>query len=171
MRNHSYRLRRAVAADVAALARLHVETFTETHRGRQRGGPSYALREHQWREEFDRADPRRFCIVIEDAAGELVGFAKGVPHDGGVPGYEGELNKIYLLERVQRKGLGRELLVTVANAFRELGINSMVLFGDADSSANSFYEAHGGVRIYSDQGEFHGGYRWPDLERLIMRCR
>lgn len=153
-------------ADLAGLARLHVETFTETHRGGVPGGPSYALRERQWREEFERADDRRFCFVIEDERGELVGFAKGVPHGGGVPGYAGELNKIYLRKRAQGKGLGRQLLLAVANRFREQGVNSMVLFGDAQSPSNGFYEAHGAERIYSDRGEFHGGYGWRDLRIL-----
>lgn len=165
----SFRLRPAVAADVAAIARLHVETFTETHRNGRPGGPSYELREQQWREEFARADDRRFCVVIEDERGELVGFAKGVPHDGGVPGYEGELNKIYLLARVQRRGLGRQLLRAVASRFRELGVHSMVLFGDARSPSNGFYEAHGAQRLHDERGEFHGGYGWPDLGEFLAR--
>ena len=166
MRRESFRLRPAVAADVPAIARLHVETFTETHRNGIPGGPSYDLREQQWRAEFDRADETRFCIVVEDELGELVGFAKGVRHDGGVPGYEGELNKIYVLKRLQRRGLGRRLLLDVARRFREQGVNSMVLFGDATSPSNGFYEAHGGERIFSEPGEFHGGYGWPDLRNL-----
>jgi hypothetical protein len=32
--------------------------------------------------------------VVEDDAGVMVGFAKGTPHDGGVPGFAGELNEI-----------------------------------------------------------------------------
>ena len=166
MSHHAFRLRQAVTADTPALARLHVDTFTETHRNGTPGGPTYELREQQWREEFNRADERRFCFVITDENGELVGFAKGVPHDGGVPGYAGELNKIYLLKRVQRQGLGRQLLVAVARRFIEQGVTSMVLFGDVHSSANTFYEALGGERIYSDSGEFHGGYAWPDLHEL-----
>lgn len=166
MPRESFRLRRAAAADVPAIARLHVDTFTETHRNGIPGGPSYELREQQWGAEFDRADETRFCIVVEDERGELVGFAKGMPHDGGVAGYAGELNKIYVLKRVQRRGLGRRLLIAVARCFREQGVNSMVLFGDAKGPSNGFYEAHGGERICSVEGEFHGGYGWPDLRNL-----
>jgi len=120
----------------------------------------------RWREFFDRDDGFSFCVVLEDARGALVGFAKGERHDGGVPGYAGELNKIYLLRRVQRRGLGRMLLSAVAARFMERGVTSMLLFGDAASPSNGFYEASGGERLYSEQGEFHGGYGWPDLRRL-----
>lgn len=166
MSEQFFRLRQAVASDIPALAALHVETFNETHRGGASGGPSYALREQQWREEFDRADERRFCFVVEDERGELVGFAKGVPHQGGVPKYGGELNKIYVLKRMQRKGLGRQLLLSVAQRFREHGVNSMLLFGDAQSPSNGFYEAQGAERIFSEAGEFHGAYGWPALQKL-----
>ena len=165
-----FQLREVREADIPALARLHVDTFNETHRNGRAGGPSYELRERQWREAFDRQDGSWFCYVIEDDAGALVGFAKGTPHDGGVPGYAGELNKIYLLQHVQRKGLGRLLLCAVARRFLERGVNSMLLFGDASNPSNGFYEAFGADRLYSPAGEFHGGYGWPDLVRLTTRC-
>ena len=113
----AFHLREALEADIPALAKLHVETFNETHRGGRAGGPSYELRERQWREAFDRQDDSWFCYVVQENGGTLVGFAKGTPHDGGVPGYAGELNKIYLLQRVQRKGLGRLLLCAVSRRF------------------------------------------------------
>src|SRR5512132_1094493 len=110
----SFHIRDAREGDIPRLARLHVQTFNETHRGGRPGGPSYELREHQWREAFATNDGTWFCFVVEDDGGDLVGFAKGRPHDGGIPGYAGELNKIYLLQRVQRRGLGRLLLCAVA---------------------------------------------------------
>jgi len=165
----AFHLRDATDADVPALARLHVDTFNETHRGGRPGGPSYALREHQWREAF--ANPGDwFCFVIEDDRGELVGFAKGTPHDGGVPGYAGELNKIYLLQRVQKQGLGRRLLRAVADRFVQRGTMSMLLFGDSTNPSNGFYEAFGAERLVSDTGEFNGGYGWRDLAALVERC-
>lgn len=165
-----FQLREARASDIPALAALHVETFNETHRGGRPGGPSYELRERQWREAFERQDGSWFCYVIEGDGGELVGFAKGTPHAGGVSGYAGELNKIYLLQRVQRQGLGRLLLCAVARRFVERGVTSMLLFGDAGNPSNGFYEAFGAQRLFSDSGEFHGGYGWPELAKLVTQC-
>jgi GNAT superfamily N-acetyltransferase len=166
----TFHLRDAHETDIAALAALHVQTYNETHRGGRPGGPSYELRERQWRDAFAPQDGSWFCFVIEDDDGELVGFAKGTPHDGGVPGYAGELNKIYLLQRVQRQGLGRQLLSAVARRFLERGVTSMLLFGDAKNPSNGFYEAFGAERLYSDTGQFNGGYGWRDLGALVERC-
>src|SRR5713101_532341 len=77
-----FQIRQASSDDVPALARLHVQTFNETHRGGQSGGPSYELRERQWRDAFTVTDGSWFCFVVEDDNGELVAFAKGTPHDG-----------------------------------------------------------------------------------------
>jgi ribosomal protein S18 acetylase RimI-like enzyme len=159
-------IRDARAEDIPALAALHVETFNETHRDGRSGGPTYELRERQWRDAFAADDGTWFCFVVEDDQAELVGFAKGTLHDGSVPGYAGELNKIYVLRRFHRQGIGRLLLCNVARRFVERGVTSMLLFGEAANPSNGFYEAFGAERIYSPEGEFHGAYGWRDLRAL-----
>lgn len=166
----SFHIRDASSDDVAALARLHVQTFNETHRGGHGGGPSFELRERQWREAFTVTDGSWFCFVVEDDTGELVGFAKGTPHDGGAPGFAGELNKIYVLGRLHRQGVGRLLLCNVARTFLQQGVTSMLLFGEATNPSNGFYEAFGAERLYSDSGEFNGAYGWRNLHTLVARC-
>jgi len=165
----TFHIRAARREDVSALARLHVRTFNETHCGGRAEGPSYELRERQWQEAFAVRDDSWFCFVVEDDASELIGFAKGTPHDGGVPGFAGELNKIYVLRRVHRQGVGRLLLCNVARRFVERGITSMLLFGEATNPSNGFYEAFGAERLYSKGGEFHGGYGWRDLRLLLAK--
>ena len=158
-----FRIRNATPDDLVPLAQLHVDTFKETH-GRL-GAPTLELRESQWRAAFDRQDDW-FCHVAETPDGTLIGFAKGTLHDGGVPGFGGELNKIYVLRDWHRRGIGRQLVEQVARTFLARGIDSMLLFGDARSPSNGFYERLGAERILSPQGEFHGGYGWRDLRRL-----
>lgn len=163
-------LRDLSVMDAPALAALHVETFRETH-APHGGGPSLALRLQQWTDLLGATHAQRFVVGLDAPDGRLVGFAAGCPHDGGVPGYAGELNKIYLLREVQRRGLGRRLVLAVAERFLERGVRSMLLFGDAKSATNGFYEHLGAVRLLSASGEFHGGYGWPDLAALTARFR
>jgi L-amino acid N-acyltransferase YncA len=165
-----FHIRDANADDVEALARLHVQTFNETHRGGRDGGPSYELRERQWREAFTALDGTWFCFVVEEDKGELVGFAKGTPHDGGVPGFAGELNKIYVVRRLHRKNIGRLLLYNVARRFLERGVTSMMLCGEATNPSFGFYAAFGAERLYSGSGEFNGGYGWRDLHTVVVKC-
>src|SRR5687768_2038184 len=104
-------IREATLADIRSLARLHVQTFNETHAPNLKNGPSYEVRRQQWSEAFERPANTWFCYVIENQAGELIGFAKGVQYSHvDLPGYAGELNKIYLLREYHRRGLGRRLL-------------------------------------------------------------
>ena len=164
-------IRDATPADVPALARLHVTTFNETHAPVLRNGPTCEIRECQWRQAFESADGSWFCYVIEAPDGELIGFAKGQRYaHSDHPDFEGELNKIYLLQEYHRQGLGRRLLGHVARRFLSQDISSVLLFGDARNASNWFYEAMGAERLFAASGEFHGGYGWRDLRTLAAIC-
>jgi len=166
-------IRDATAADVPALARLHVTTWNDTHLAPfEKGGPTYETREWQWREAFKVTDGSWFCLVIEGRNGELIGFAKGVPYaHPDQPAYAGELSKIYLLREYHRRGLGRRLFGHVARRFLGQGVSSMLLFGVEGSPACRFYEALGGERLRSPEGESReGNYGWRDLRTLAAVC-
>ena len=160
-----FQFRAATAADVAALAQLHVTTFVETHGG---PGPTCAVREQQWKDAFSQPSDDWFCVVIVSSDGQLVGFAKGVPHHD-ILEYSGELNKIYILRRHHRLGLGKRLLGEVSRRFLANGITSMLLFGDAQNRSNGFYERMGAERLFAPNGDFHGGYGWRDIRPLAIQ--
>jgi len=156
--------------DVSAIAALHVETFIETH-GMNPNGPTFELREYQWQKASEDKDKNWFCFVIEDAEGKLIGFAKGQPYyDADHPEFLGELNKIYLLNKYHKLGLGRQLVCKVAHQFIHRGIFSMLLFGDEKNPSNQFYEQMGADKLFAKNGEFHGGYGWRDLQKLVANC-
>ncbi len=114
---------------------------------------------------------RGFAWSSNGPSGELVGFAKGVRYEHReLPGFAGELNKIYVLREYQRQGLGRRLVGHVVRRFLSQGITSMVLFGEARNPSCGFWDAIGGERLYAANGKFHGGYGWRDLQRLASIC-
>lgn len=160
-------IREATAADIPALAELHVITWNATYPHVPKK-PSYETRERQWRAAFAVTDGSWCCYVVQDQHGKLVGFAKGTPYDHpDLPGFAGELSKIYLLREYQRQGLGRRLVGHVAHRFLDQGIASMLLFADAQNPSCRFYEALGAERLLDKAGHFHGGYGWRDLRRLV----
>ena len=157
-------IREATAEDIHDLALLHVKTWSETYGGH---GPRFGVREFQWRELFKQFPRDWFVLVIENAAGELVGFAKGQPYNHqDLPEFHGELNKFYVLREYQRLGLGRRLLVEVARRLISMGINNMVLFGIPQNPSCKFHEAMGGERLIDRNGVFRGGYCWRDLREI-----
>ena len=159
-------IRDANAADIPALARLHVITWNATYAPMLMNGPPVSVRENQWREAFAHNDGSWFCFVVENARGDLIGFAKGKRSDN--PEYAGELNKIYLLREYQRVGLGRRLVGHVARRFLAQGITSMWLFGDARNPSSKAWLALGGIKTDDDPG--NGNYGWRDLRRLAEIC-
>jgi ribosomal protein S18 acetylase RimI-like enzyme len=166
----SLTIREAIAADLSALADLHVRTWNATYPEVQKK-PTYEIRERQWRQVFEVTDGSWFCFVVEGPNGELVGFAKGTPYDHrDLPDYAGELSKIYLLVEYQRQGWGRRLVGHVARRFLSQGISSMLLFADAENPSCRFYEALGAERLLDATGKFHGGYGWRDLRSLAAVC-
>jgi ribosomal protein S18 acetylase RimI-like enzyme len=158
----SLRIREATAADIPALARVHVTAWNATYAPLLATGPGVELRERQWRDAFAKGDAAPFCYVVERPDGTLVGFAQGGRSDN--PEFEGELKKIYLLAEYQRVGLGRRLIGRVARRFVSDGIGSMWLFGDARNPSSRAWLALGAEKTDSDPGI--GNYGWRDLRRL-----
>ena len=166
----SFKIREAISQDIPALATLHVKTWRETY-WTVLFPPTYTIRNLQWQQQFKVTDNSWFCLVVENEKRELIGFAKGKKYNhADLPEFAGELNKIYLLRKYQRLGLGRKLLGQVARRFLQQGISNMELFGTPANPSGKFHEAMGGGRLYAKNGEFHGGYCWRDLHKLEEIC-
>jgi hypothetical protein len=62
-RLESITIREAGAADIPALAALHVTTWNDTYAPFLMKGPGVQVRERQWREKFEKNDAAWFCFV------------------------------------------------------------------------------------------------------------
>jgi ribosomal protein S18 acetylase RimI-like enzyme len=155
-------IREATAADVPALARLHVITWNATYAPFGLKGPSVHVREQQWRAKFAKNEPDWFCLIVQRATGDLVGFAQANRSDN--PVYQGELAKIHLLRDYQRLGLGRRLVGRVARRFLSCGITSMWLYGDVRNPSSRAWLAMGATKCDDDPRS--GNYGWDDITPL-----
>jgi ribosomal protein S18 acetylase RimI-like enzyme len=158
----SITFRDAVAADIPALAELHVTTWNATYNTSR--GPTIATRTWQWEQVFAKAYRRDFVLVLEDRNGRLIGFTWGRPHQGE---FEGELSKIYLRWEYHGLGLGRRMMAETAKRFMDRGIHSFILFAELTNPTLGFYDRLGGERLVDDRGQFGGAYGWRDLTALI----
>ena len=158
----SITFRDAVAADIPALAELHVTTWNATYNTTR--GPTVETRMWQWNQAFNMEHRRDFVLVLEDRNGRLIGFTWGKPHAGE---FEGELSKIYLRWEYHGLGLGRRMMAETARRFLARGIHSFVLFAERSNPTLGFYERMGGERLFDDRGQFNGSYGWRDVRALI----
>lgn len=162
---NSFIIREATIEDLPSLIRLHVETWNETYPN-FKTPPTYKIREYQWREQFKEASESWFCFVIENSKNVLIGFAQGKRNEDDT----GVIDKIYLLRKYQRLGLGRKLVGYVVRRFLNIGVTSIALYGIPQNPSCYFHDAIGGEKLYADNGEFDGGYIWRDLQRLASVC-
>lgn len=154
--------RDAVAADIPALADLHVTTWNATYRTTR--GPTVAIRTRQWQEIFAKEHRRDFVLVLEDQNGRLIGFTWGKPHEGECAG---QLSKIYLRWEYHGIGLGRRMMAETARRFLDRGIESFVLFAELTNPTLGFYDRMGGERLRDGDGRFTGAYAWRNARKLI----
>lgn len=154
--------RDAVAADIPALAELHVTTWNATYNTSR--GPTIATRTWQWTQVFAKENRRDFVLVLEDRNGRLIGFTWGLPHEGE---FAGQLSKIYLRWEYHGLGLGRRMMAESARRFLERGIHSFVLFAELNNPTLGFYDRLGGERLRDDRGHFSGAYAWRDVRALV----
>src|SRR5689334_14125778 len=63
-------VREATPSDLTALVPLHLKTWRDTYEDilseQDLNGPTYEIRERQWRSNFQTTDGSWFCFVVED---------------------------------------------------------------------------------------------------------
>lgn len=170
-------VREATHNDVAAMARVHVDTWRTAYRGivpdELLANLSYEKRENGWHQILDNTSKDdNYTYVAEDESGKIVGFANGGVERAGDSVYQGELSAIYVLKSHQQKGIGRELVRVVAQRLSQRGIHSMLVWVLAKNPACRFYETLGGQKVYEKEIERGGvklieiAYGWMDTANL-----
>lgn len=170
------RIRKAVVADAAAIARVHVDSWRTTYRGTfpdaYLAALSYERGEAHWTSWIRDGGEDRFVLVAEDPAGSIVGFVSGGPATAdGATCHQGEVYAIYLLAEHQRRGMGT-LLMRAAAELQARGMESLLVWVLAGNPAQHFYQALGG-REHRRKATERGAvpveeiaYHWPDLAPL-----
>jgi GNAT superfamily N-acetyltransferase len=177
-------IRDAKLDDVPDIARVHVETWRTSYSGivpqTVLDGLSVDQRQMMWEALLTRHGSTRPTLVAEEtpatvsSAGSsgVIGFGLVGPADGRVPDIAGEILLLYILERFQRRDVGRRLFAALIERLRMLGHNSAVTWVFEGSAACPFFEAMGGVAVARTAIDYAGkpvgerAYVWPDLAVL-----
>jgi GNAT superfamily N-acetyltransferase len=171
------KIRLAQPSDADACARVHVDTWRSAYKSIMPGEVldklSHEKRAEEWRRCLSDAASASFTFIAE-SEGLIVGFATGGPERDGNAAYKGELWTIYILEKWQRKGIGRQLTLAVAQNLQRRGFNSMLIWVFKDNPNRTFYERLGGVTAGERVLEIGGkklievAYGWDDLSALLV---
>ena len=128
-------------------------------------------------EAAQEGESRSFLLVAEDPAEGIIGFASAGPERDEGSGFDSELYAIYLLERHQGRGVGRQLAGRTVNLLLAEGHESMRVWVLEGNPAEEFYMRLGGQRVgekalsMAGQNFTEVGYAWRDLARFDERAR
>jgi len=169
-------VRRADLDDAAAIARVHIDTWRTAYRGLLPDSFLDLLNHDHYTERWRRVigDGASRVFVASDETG-VCGFASGGRERAGENGYSGELYALYVADRAQRRGFGRQLACAVVAGLREMGLPDMIVWALRDNpEARGFYEHLGGTYVRTQPitiGETtlqEVAYGWPRLDDV--RC-
>jgi ribosomal protein S18 acetylase RimI-like enzyme len=141
-------VRRGVAEDAPAVARVHVDSWQWGFRGllpdTYLAGLSDQLddRERMWRAVVTRPESRLWIAEVDR---QIVGFCHAGRSPAGEDGV-GELFAIYVAEEAAGRGVGQALMARALEDLRERGFAAAVLWVlDGNARARRFYERGGWV--------------------------
>ena len=135
-------IRRAGAADVETVARLHVESWNVAYRGIM-PDEVIARTDVPWRTAFwmPRIANPEWPVFLLEERGEAVAFCHMAPT--GEP-HVGEITSIHVRPGLRGRGYGRRLLDCVFAEFRRVGLTEVTLWVlEGNSKARRFYERAG----------------------------
>ena len=170
-------LRRATPDDAEAIARVRIEGWRRSYKGLVPQGSldamSVAASLPLWQRVLAAPGDVASVFVAQGEVG-VVGFAAGNRLDEPRHGFDAELTAIYLAHEVQRRGLGRRLVGTIAAERTTHGATGMIAWVLAGNlPARRFFEALDAQLVVEQPFEWDGmplveaGYGWRDLAALV----
>lgn len=144
------KIREATASDIDGIAYVHAESWKTTYRGLLSDEFLDQItvegRRRLWIRNFTSPNQDEVMYVAEDEAGQIIGLANGGARKEP-DGYDAELYALYLLKEHQGKGIGKQLIRSVALNLLEKNYNSFMTWVVAGNPAIHFYHRMGGESV------------------------
>lgn len=172
------RIRKANIGDANGIARVNIDTWRTTYHGilpdEFLSNLSYERSRRNW-ETTSLSDSHYAVYVAEDETKHIVGFASCGPIRDNDPVYTGELYALYVLQRTQRRGVGKQLMQAAVRDLAGRGFNWVIAWVLADNPSRRFYEKLGGERVRTRDITRSGrqlkefGYGWKNLDSILAK--
>lgn len=144
------KIREATASDIDGIAYAHAESWKTTYRGLLSDEFLDQItvegRRRLWIRNFTSPNQDEVMYVAEDEAGQIIGLANGGARKEP-DGYDAELYALYLLKEHQGKGIGKQLIRSVALNLFKKNYNSFMTWVVAGNPAIHFYHRMGGESV------------------------
>ncbi|MBN2238537.1 MAG: GNAT family N-acetyltransferase [Dehalococcoidales bacterium] len=168
------KIREAKIDDAPHLAAVSVATSRTTYSGifpeEYLNGLSVDTLTPMWEKRLEQTDRPVFFLTVESDAGDIIGYASGLPERTGNRLYTGEIGEIYLLKEYQRRGIGRILMATVVERLMQQGHRSVLVWAVSTNPYTAFYKKLGGQVVDTKEVERAGviipetAYGWRNLD-------
>jgi GNAT superfamily N-acetyltransferase len=164
-----FKVRRAAPADGAEIARIHVEAWRDAYAAllpaNYLARMDAQIETARWTRNVNR---RADNTLVADAEGEVIGYAMVGPARGRTTAPSGEVYALYVDTDWREHGVGRSLVESTFDVFRERGLKHAVIWClEGNFAARGFYQRCGGTLIREARLEEIGGmplpiigYRW-----------
>lgn len=161
--------------DAPELARILTETNRATFQGlvpdHCLDSPTLEESERNWRRFFqENVEENPFLLVVENEAGQMVGYAIAGGQTNKAD--EAELNVLMIDTLWQRQGYGRYLVAVCAGRIKRQGRKRMRVAVEQSNPNRAFYERLGAKQFGEKPYDWDGYqtklilYRWENLDEL-----
>ncbi|MGA3108448.1 MAG: GNAT family N-acetyltransferase [Candidatus Bathyarchaeia archaeon] len=169
-------VRKAITSDAPGIAKVHVDTFRTTYHGiypdEFLSNMSYDRALHIWETTHLIPSSQNAVYVAEDEPRHIVGFAICGPDRDNDLLYKGEVIGLYVLQKMQRRGIGKQLMLAAVQDLKCRSFGSMLVWVLADNPSRRFYEKFGGEHVQTRDIIVGGksfkkfGYAWKSLDLI-----
>ena len=161
--------------DVAAIARVHVDTWRAAYQGiipqQYLDNLTVQNRAVGWMRLLERITPDAPTLVSEGHDRRIVGFVTAGPSRSHRRFFQGEITQLYVLPAFHGSGHGRRLFLAASNRLALAGYRGVIVWVVADNPARGFYENLGGTLVAETTRAFAGvplrevAYGWEETPR------
>lgn len=169
-----YQIRKAALEDAEGIAKVHINSWRSTYKGIISDDFLNKLNIEsgieRWKGRLKNPSEKYRILIAENDKQQIIGFIDGGQNRGETDKYDGELYSFYLLEEVQKQGIGREMLRAFAEEQKNNGFFNMIVWVLKDNPARIFYEKMGGIyleaKCLEELSVEEVSYGWKDIRLL-----
>ena len=172
-------IRKANFKDAQAIAEVHVDTWCTTYEGiiptEFLNKLDYSERKHSWEKNIMRTE--NVVFVVENEEDQIIGFADTSRRENNVELNSIDLTSLYLLEAYQGRGIGKLLMKTLFEHYKEQGYDKVYVEVLADNNTRYFYEYLGAKFVKNIKIKIGGKildesiYVWDSVNDVLEKLK